>query len=108
MATRQDPHTHSHLNLYDGLDGVARRLDALTFLEFRAGKAELALIKTLIDRIQELSTLQIVYTDRPGIRNNTEEVFDALQQFAILTTNQNLRNRTFPLRNLSIRELEEE
>ncbi|CAM0949151.1 unnamed protein product [Alopecurus aequalis] len=76
LASRDDAHTHGHLHLYHG------QLHTLRLSDFRAGKAELELLKALIDRTHELRTVELVYRDgRDGIEDATAEVRFALHQF---------------------------
>ena len=92
MASRDDAHTHGHLNLYGGLEGVAHRLHTLTLYDFRAGKAELELAKALMDTTQVLGTVELAYSvRRHGIAHAAKEAHVALHKFKLLSTNQSLR-----------------
>ena len=91
MASRDDAQTHGHLHLYHGLQGVAWRLHTLTLFDFRAGKAELELLKALMDRTHKLRTVELVYRDgRHGIGDAIAEVHFALHQFVLRSNNQSL------------------
>ncbi|CAM0949153.1 unnamed protein product [Alopecurus aequalis] len=91
MASRDDAHTHGHLHLYHGLQVVTWRLHTLTLFDFRAGKAELELLKALMDRTHKLRTVELVYRDgRHGIGDAIAEVHFGLHQFVLRSNNQSL------------------
>ncbi|CAM0949156.1 unnamed protein product [Alopecurus aequalis] len=100
MASLVDAHTLGHPDLFRyGLGGLYWRLHTLVLLDFRAGKAELDLLKALMKTTQKLWDVQLVYrASRHGIVHATARASEALRKFVLRSNNHRLREHPFLLR----------
>jgi hypothetical protein len=90
MASRYDEGGVPYITLYGGLD---QRLHFLTLFDFRGGKAELELLKAIMESTHALWTVNLAYSARRGLALVTAETHAALERFVVLSNNHSLRNR---------------